>query len=85
MPFAETWLELETLILSEVKSEIERHITYDITYIWNLTYGTRDLSTEKKQAHRLGNQTCGCQGGGTGSGMDWEFGVVDVNSCIWSV
>ena len=35
------------------------------------------LSTEKKQTHRQGEQTCGCQGGegGGGSGMDGEFGV----------
>ena len=32
-----------------------------------------NLSTEKKQTHGQGEQTCGCQGGG--SGMDWEFGV----------
>ena len=32
-----------------------------------------DLSTEKKQTHGHGEQTCGCQGGG--SGMDWEFGM----------
>ena len=32
-----------------------------------------NLSTEKKQTHGRGEQTCGCQGGG--SGMDWEFGV----------
>ena len=32
------------------------------------------LSTEKKQTHGLGEQTCGCQGGEGGSGMDWEFG-----------
>ena len=31
------------------------------------------LSTEKKQTHGLGEQTCGCQGGG--SEMDWEFEV----------
>ena len=36
MPFAATWMELESLILSEVKSERERQIPYDITYIWNL-------------------------------------------------
>ena len=30
-------------------------------------------SIEKKQAHGHGEQTCDCQGGG--SGMDWEFGV----------
>ena len=33
------------------------------------------LSTEKKQTHGHGEQTCGCQGGGGGSGMDWESGV----------
>ena len=34
-----------------------------------------NLSIEKKQTHRLGVQSNGCQGGGGGSGMDWEFGV----------
>ena len=32
-----------------------------------------NLPTEKRQTHGRGEQTCGCQGGG--SGMDWEFGV----------
>ena len=32
-----------------------------------------NLSTEKKQTHGHGEQTCVCQRGG--SGMDWEFGV----------
>ena len=34
-----------------------------------------NLSTEKKQTHGLGEQTCGCQGRVGGSVMDWEFGV----------
>ena len=34
-----------------------------------------NLSTEQKQAYRHGEQTCGCQGGRGGSGMDWEFGI----------
>ena len=34
-----------------------------------------NLSTEKKQAHVLGEQTYGWQGGRGASGMDWEFGV----------
>ena len=34
-----------------------------------------NLSTEKKQTHRHGEQICGCQEGGGGNGMDWEFGV----------
>ena len=35
-PFAATWMQLEIVILSEVRSERERQITYNITYIWNL-------------------------------------------------
>ena len=43
MPFAATWMELEILILSEVtKPESKRQIPYDITYLWNLTYGIVD-------------------------------------------
>ena len=34
-----------------------------------------NLSTEQKQTHRYGEQTCGWQGGGGGSVMDQEFGV----------
>ena len=29
----------------------------------------------RKEMHELGEQTCGCQGEGGGSGIDWEFGV----------
>ena len=40
MPSAATQVELETLILSEVsKKEKDK---YDITYIWNLIYGTNE-------------------------------------------
>ena len=34
MPFAATWMGLKIIILS--KSERERQISYEITYIWNL-------------------------------------------------
>ena len=40
MPFAATWMDLETLILSN--PERERQIPYDITYLLNLKYGTDD-------------------------------------------
>ena len=43
-----------------------------------------NLSTERKQMHGLGEQTCGCQGGEGGSGMDGSLGFVDANYCIWS-
>ena len=39
-PFAATWIDRETLILS--KPERKRQISYDITYLWNLKYGTDD-------------------------------------------
>ena len=34
-----------------------------------------NLSGKQKQTHRYREQTCGCQGGGWGTGKDWEFGV----------
>ena len=36
MPFAATQMGLEIIILSEVKSEKERQIPHDITYMWKL-------------------------------------------------
>ena len=73
MPFAATWTELETLILSEV-SQKEKDIPYDVTYIWNLIYGT-NASFHRKENHGLREQICGCQGVGEGSEMDWKSGA----------
>ena len=38
MPFAETWMDLEILILSQVS---QRQMLYDITYICNLIFKER--------------------------------------------
>ena len=56
------------------KSERERQIPYDITHIWNLAYNTNE-PFHRKETHGLGEQTCGFQGEGGGSRMDWESGV----------
>ena len=53
MPFAATWMELETLILSEVSQKEKDQIPYDITYIWNLIYGTKE-PFHRKENHGLG-------------------------------
>ena len=42
MPFAAMGINLEIIILSEVKSERERQIPYDITYMRNLKYDTNE-------------------------------------------
>ena len=36
LPFATTWMDLEGIMLSEVKSDRERQILYVITYMWNI-------------------------------------------------
>ena len=54
------------------QSERERQIPYDSIYIWNLIHGV-NKPTHRKETHGLGEQTCGCQGGG--SGMEGESGV----------
>ena len=42
-----------------------------------------NLSTEMKQTHGLGEQTCGCQGEGEEEGWIRSLGLVDVSYVIW--
>lgn len=70
MPFAAAaWMALETLVLSEVKSEKKdkRHTTSFTRGVYDAAQ--MNLSPERKQTHRRGEQTCGCQG------RDGEAGV----------
>ena len=39
-------MQLDIIILSEVKSERERQIPYDIPYMWNIKYDTDELIYE---------------------------------------
>ena len=36
MPFAATWMDLESIVLLEVSQTVKRQTSYNITYIWNL-------------------------------------------------
>ena len=47
MPFAATWMELETLILSEVSQKAKGKY-YMISHVWNLIYGTNEPVYRKK-------------------------------------
>ena len=59
------------------KSERERQITCDITYMWNLKYDTNEIIYKTEtDSQRAG----GCQGGGLGE--DWGLGVADANYYI---
>ena len=72
MPFTATWMELEIIILSEVR---ERQISYYNPCMQNLKH---KLTMKQNQTHRHREKTCGSQGGGGGDGggvMDWEFGI----------
>ena len=78
-------MELETLILSEVKSEREKQILYDITYMWNLIYGTNEPIYRNKLMD-LENRLVVAKGEGEGEGVGWtgRLGLIDANYCIGS-
>ena len=52
MPFAATWMELETLILSEV-SQREKDKYRMISHIWNQIYSLNE-PFHRKETHELG-------------------------------
>ena len=74
MPFAATWMELETLMLSEVSQKEKRQIQYNITYMWNLKCGQMVYLQYRNRSWTWRAGLC-LPGGGGGSGMDWESGI----------
>lgn len=58
MPLAAPWMDLETVILSAVKSEKKK---YDIPYMWNLRLIQMSFFT--RESHRCRDQIYGCWGG----------------------
>ena len=48
MPFARTWMDLKKIILNETR---QRQISYDITYMWNLKYNTKEFIYQTKTTH----------------------------------
>ena len=60
MPFAATWMQLEIIILSEVRKR-----KTNITYMWNLKNMIQmNIFTKQKQTHRRGESTYGYRGKG---------------------
>ena len=77
MPFAATWIKLETLILSEI-SQKEKDKYHMISPISGIIYVTNE-PLHRKENHGLGEETCGCLMGGGGSGRDRELGLIRHN------
>ena len=74
VPFAETWVDLEIVILSEL-SQKEKNKYHILTHICGIQQnGTKNLFAKLKQRHRRREQMYGHQGGWWG-GMDWEIGI----------
>ena len=83
VPFAATWMELETLILSEVSQKEEDRYRM-ISLISGISYMAQmNLSTEKKiidMESRLGV----AKGEGEGVGWTGNLGLIDADCCLWS-
>ena len=84
MPSVVIWMELETLIVSE-ENQKEKDKYQMISLISGIQYMAQmNLSTEKKETHGQGEQTCGFPGEGEGVGRTGSLSLVDANYYIWS-
>ena len=67
MPFAAIWLDLEIIILSDVKSHRERQMLYDIIYMQNLKKNdTSELIYKTEADPQTYKTNYGYQGGRVG-------------------
>lgn len=82
IPFSSTWMEIETLLLSEV-SQKERDKYHMIDLYLESNIGAKE-TFHRKENHGLGEQTCACQGGGRGSGMDGVLELTDADYYFWN-
>ena len=63
------------------KSERDRQIPHDVTYIWNLILGTNE-PCHRRENHGHGERLVVAEGEGVGT--VWESGLIDGNSCLWN-
>ena len=48
-PFASTWMELEGIMLSEIKSTRERQLSYGFTPMWNGRNSMEDIRRRREK------------------------------------
>lgn len=79
MPFAATWMQLEIIILSQVRNRKISTIWYHLY----LKYGTNEPIYGTVTTHWHREQACDCQGGRRqGKGRIGSMGLVDENYYI---
>ena len=85
VPFAATWMGLETLVLGQVgQREKDRHPTMSLASgVW--CTAQTNLSTEKKHVD-LETRGGGCRRRRWGEWRGWtgNLGFIDANCCLWS-
>ena len=57
---------------NQSKSERERQILSDITYMWNLKYNTNEHTSKAETDPQMYRTDYGCQGGGVKEGMRFQ-------------
>ena len=58
-----------------MKSDRERQIPYDITYMWNLKYDTNELIYETETGSQTQRTDLWLPRAGGGVGKEWEFEI----------
>ena len=82
IPFAATWMELETLELKE-ESRKEKDIYRMISHIWILVYGTNE-PFHRKETRGLENRFVVAKEEGEGVGWTGSLGLIDADYCLWN-
>ena len=76
------WIDLENIMLCEVKYSMWRQVLYDISDIWSLKNNNTNwyINVKQKQVHRYRKQTCGYQSeDGREEGQIRGTGLIDEN------
>ena len=78
MPSAAAWMQLEAIILSEIKSERERQIQHYIPCMQNLKYETNEPNYETKAVSQTYRTDLWLpRGRGLGEGWNGRLGLAD--------
>ena len=81
MQFVVTWMDLEIIILNNVRNRK----TYDINYMWNLKYDTNGHIYETKPDLQI-EEICGCQAGKCSRKVRTRsLGLLDANCYIQDI